>query len=78
MGIRPEDIVFSEEGLPYTFVLDELLGNESLVHIKVGDTPLIVREYVTSTRPKRKPRIKINTAGIRFFSTISGIRLDSP
>jgi ABC-type sugar transport system ATPase subunit len=78
MGIRPEDIVFSEEGLPYTFVLDELLGNESLVHIKVRDTPLIVREYVTSTRPKRKPRIKFNTAGIRFFSTKSGIRLDSP
>jgi multiple sugar transport system ATP-binding protein len=77
MGVRPEDILFSDKGLPYTFVLDELLGNESLVHVVVNDTPLIIREFITNAQQKRSPRIKFNTANIRLFSPESGIRLDS-
>jgi len=77
IGVRPEDIVFSDEGIPYTFVLDELLGNESLVHVKVGDTALIIREAITNAQKKRGQRITINTANIHLFNSESGIRLDS-
>src|SRR5581483_7273367 len=42
-GVRPEALALAADGVPAEVVHVECLGHESLVHVRAGDVPLVVR-----------------------------------
>jgi sn-glycerol 3-phosphate transport system ATP-binding protein len=74
IGIRPEDILLSEAGLPLTVELLELLGAETLIH---GRLPCGQR--LTLRRPGGPPDeavlcVILPQAALHFFDAATGLR----
>ncbi len=42
-GVRPEALALAADGIPAAVTHVECLGHESLVHVRAGDVPLVVR-----------------------------------
>ncbi|MEM3381312.1 MAG: ABC transporter ATP-binding protein [Nitrososphaerota archaeon] len=85
IGIRPNQIKTETEniGNPIELELDviitEIIGSESLVHLKFGDQKMVI--YVPSIRryePKDKIRVAFNQKEIYIFSKDTGDLIYSP
>lgn len=43
LGIRPEDIAINQGNIAATAVVSEPLGNETIIHARVGEAPVVVK-----------------------------------
>ncbi len=68
VGIRPEDISFSKKGIDYDLLFEEQLGNESLLHISIGENNLVSRITQDDAEPsKRNNKVLLNMNRAYFF-----------
>ena len=65
LGVRPEDLKLSAEGLPATVFVSEPLGNEVIVNITVGETPVKLRA-APSVRPARGETVYVTADPARL------------
>lgn len=76
-GIRPEDICFSKKGFDYNLLIEEQLGNESLIYIHIGGQNLVAR--VTKDEPgphNGNNKVLLNMKKACFFDPKTGNRIN--
>jgi len=83
-GVRPEDLVPDGHGLPPAnaveivapVTLTEMLGNETLLFITIGDHEAVARmQQPRDVRPDETLRFRINVDRIHLFDAASGVSL---
>ena len=78
LGIRPENIVVSPDGLMLTVELVEPLGSETLIHGRLADgTPLLVKQPGAMPVGERLT-VALPPQDLHVFDAASGQRLDGP
>ena len=76
VGIRPEDISFSKKGIDYNLLFEEQLGNESLLHISIGENNLVSRITQDDSEPgKGNDKVLLNMNRACFFDPKTGNRI---
>lgn len=76
MGIRSEDIVIDSKGkIRARIDLVEALGNEALLHLSVGDIPIIMRVYESPPHSGEKINIDFKGEKLHIFDAETGERL---
>lgn len=79
IGVRPEDVSFSEAGLEVTIESAEYFGADSVITCRVGDQRLVVR---TAGRPLHEPGtsgfVSWLASATHYFDPISGLRHETP
>ena len=78
LGIRAEQITFSERGLPARVLVVEPLGANALVTVMVGKTPVKVEAPVNTTvRPDQDVNLAFDLANVRWMDATSGSAVDA-
>ena len=72
MGVRPHDVILSEEGMDAEVEAIETLGFESFVHLKIGEESLSLR--VEGTPPQEK-NVKVQIRHMHRFDKETGQRI---
>jgi multiple sugar transport system ATP-binding protein len=76
IGVRPADIGFAEDGIPATVELAELLGDDMILDLRVGDTMIKSRLMLDRRFAEGEPvRIAFDWSRLHFFDP-AGPRLD--
>jgi multiple sugar transport system ATP-binding protein len=76
MGVRSEDVVIDSNGRIKAKVdLVEALGNESLLHLSVGDIPIVMRVYESPPHSGEVINIDFKREKLHMFDTETGERL---
>jgi sn-glycerol 3-phosphate transport system ATP-binding protein len=76
IGIRPEHLSLTQDGLPLRVDLIEPLGSESLVHGRVGETPMVVK-LIGRAPSDDTLRISLQAAHMHVFDRSSGRRIEA-
>ena len=75
-GIRPQDLVMAQHGLPATVVLAEATGQETLLTLHAGEHELILRTDPHCTLARGTAvSVQPGPAAVHFFDAASGDRL---
>lgn len=75
-GIRPEDIVESEEGNKFTINVAELLGNEYYIHCDLGNEELVSKVPAKKAiKNGNKITLKFNLDKVHFFDPETEVAL---
>src|SRR4029453_13182823 len=74
-GIRPEALAIAPAGardaVPARVEHVELLGHETLVHVRVGDVPLVLRTPgMTAVPPGAEGRLHVDPAALHLFRPV--------
>ena len=72
VGVRPHDVILSDEGMDAQVEAIETLGFESFVHLKLGEESLSVR--VEGTPPQEK-NVKVLIRHMHRFDKETGLRI---
>lgn len=81
LGIRPEDIRIqdwddSSTGIPGTIQIEELMGNESILHLQIGDESILIRVPCNRIfRPGYKVCVVFDTNRLCCFHPESGLAI---
>jgi multiple sugar transport system ATP-binding protein len=76
IGVRPADIGFASDGIPATVELAELLGDDMILDVRVGDTLVKARTMLNRRFAEGEPvRIAFDWNRLHFFDP-EGPRLD--
>lgn len=68
LGIRPEDVHLSEDGLELPLLVAEPLGNETLLHLDGGQNILVAKVQIEETKGMGNiPKIKFDLDKIYLF-----------
>ncbi len=68
VGLRPEDLTLSEEGIPGEVYVVEPLGRDDLLDVRIGETSLrVLADPALNIRIGDTVRLKFNTNKIQFF-----------
>ena len=68
MGIRPEDVILADEGIPGKVYVVEPLGRDDLLAISVGETEVnMLADPALGTKITDIVHLKFNTQGVQFF-----------
>ncbi len=68
LGIRPEDVHLSEDGLELPLLVAEPLGNETLLHMDGGQNILVAKVQIEETKGMGNiPKIKFDLDKIYLF-----------
>ncbi len=68
LGIRPEDVHLSEDGLELPLLVAEPLGNETLLHMDGGQNILVAKVHIEETKGMGNiPKIKFDLDKIYLF-----------
>lgn len=77
LGVRPGDIVTDVQGLPAEVYVSELLGETTIVNLKIDDTLVKMRVNGRATfRDGEQVRVSFNPDHLHFFDGASGKRID--
>ncbi len=84
LGVRPEDMRPAESGalsgellLRGRVILREILGHETLTHLRLGEQKIITRgAEAVPAKSDGTAAIAVETGKIHFFSRTSGVRID--
>ena len=84
LGVRPEDMRQAESGassgellLRGRVILREVLGHETLTHLRLGEQKIITRSAEgVAAKSDGTAAIGVETGKIHFFSRTSGMRID--
>ncbi len=78
LGIRAEQIDFSDRGLPAKVLVVEPLGANALVTVMVGKTPVKVEAPVNTTvKPDQEVHLAFDLAHVRWMDAASGDAVDA-
>ena len=72
IGVRPHDVVLSEEGLDAQVEAIETLGFESFVHLKLGEESLSLR---VEGAPPQEKSVKVQIRHMHRFDKETGLRI---
>jgi len=76
LGIRPEDINLAEDGYSLPLLVAEPLGNETILHLKVGAHPIVAKVHaINTTKLGDDVNVKFNMKKIRLFDDESRERI---
>jgi multiple sugar transport system ATP-binding protein len=76
IGVRPADIGFAEDGIPATVELAELLGDDMILDLRIGDTLVKSRLMLDRRFAEGEPvRIAFDWSRLHLFNP-AGPRLD--
>jgi multiple sugar transport system ATP-binding protein len=78
LGIRAEQIEFSDRGLPAKVLVVEPLGSNALVTVMVGKTAVKVEAPVdTTVKPDQDVHLAFDLARVRWMDASSGNAVDA-
>ena len=77
LGVRPEDIYLSKDGLELPLLVTEPLGNETLLHMDVGHDIFVAKVKIEDTMDMRQPpKIKFDIDKIYLFDIDTEQRIE--
>ena len=77
LGVRPEDIYLSKDGLELPLLVTEPLGNETLLHMDVGQDIFVAKVKIEDTMDMRQPpKIKFDIDKIYLFDIDTEQRIE--
>ena len=77
LGVRPEDIYLSKDGLELPLLVTEPLGNETLLHMDVGQDIFVAKAKIEDTMDMRQPpKIKFDIDKIYLFDIDTEQRIE--
>jgi multiple sugar transport system ATP-binding protein len=77
LGVRPEDIYLSKDGLELPLLVMEPLGNETLLHMGVGQDIFVAKVKIEDTMDMRQPpKIKFDIDKIYLFDIDTEQRIE--
>ncbi len=77
LGVRPEDIYLSKDGLELPLLVAEPLGNEILLHMDVGQDILVAKVKIEKTKNMgQTPKIKFDLDKIYLFDIDTEQRIE--
>jgi len=77
LGVRPEDIYLSKDGLELPLLVTEPLGNETLLHMDVGQDIFVAKVKIEDTIDMRQPpKIKFDIDKIYLFDIDTEQRIE--
>ena len=77
LGVRPEDIYLSKDGLELPLLVTEPLGNEILLHMDVGQDIFVAKVKIEDTMDMRQPpKIKFDIDKIYLFDIDTEQRIE--
>ena len=75
-GVRPQDLLLADEGLPARVVLLESTGQETLVTVQTGALELVLRtDAQCALQPGESVALQLRPGGLHLFDPASGERL---
>jgi ABC-type sugar transport system ATPase subunit len=77
-GIRPEDLVVGEDGVPAVVHRAEVTGADAYLHLRLGGDLPVVARHPAATRPATGAEVRVSPAPAAWhvFDTGTGVRVE--